>query len=89
MSNQIRGEVPVPITEMLQAAFAAAAAAREQLDTAEDNVRALVTDAIAAGVTWAELEQISGLTDITLHHRYQLGGDLAVEVVPAEHSFLL
>lgn len=77
------------ITEHIQSAFAAVAAAREQLDTAEDNVRALVTDAIASGMTWDELETISGQSNLALQHRYQIAAPGQVETVPADPLWLL
>lgn len=77
------------ITDHLREAFDVAATAREQVDTAEDNIRALVADAVAAGVTWETLESVSGLSALALQHRYQIVDPNQVDTVPADPLLLL
>lgn len=56
--------------ERLNTAFARAAAARDALDAAEDDVRALLREALTHGATWSEIEGISGKSAITVQHQY-------------------
>lgn len=59
------------IRDALVAAVAARSQARQELDEAEDNVRALVERAADNGLEWNELEGITGMSHLILSHRYQ------------------
>jgi len=68
--------------ERLARAFAQTATAREELDSAEDNVRALLSEALAHGVTWSEIEAISGESDLTVQHRYRPSNAPGITATP-------
>lgn len=57
----------------LSLAFGREAAAREALEAAEDDVRALLREALASGATWSEIEEISGKSEATIQRRFQQG----------------
>ncbi|MBN9214788.1 MAG: hypothetical protein J0J04_08230 [Microbacterium sp.] len=69
--------------DALRTAFSEVEKAKERLDAAEDNARVLVSQALADGYTWAELEALSGLGDIALQHRYHPTDAPQVDVTPA------
>lgn len=68
--------------DRLAEAFVQTAAARQQLDAAEDNVRVLLSEALAHGATWSEIEAISGESDLTVQHRYQPSNAPGIAAVP-------